>query len=1023
MLFNDLQYVVGEEFENGLIVFSGEKPEGNPKRVKYHCVTGFHIPSLPVSKQAEDSSFMRQLFRRFVAFLRNMRNFSGNVAFGIYTQASPEKSQMGARVNFYLLCRASDRDEILAIEESRDFAERLQANFPRNGLMGLVVPRPAKKEEIEQLLFCDISDQKLQTARILKHTESMTIAGLPADVPAFDIQHPFLSDAGHELWADLIEILSKARARTVLSINLEPVDLSGRVLAIAEQAQQYRKIRELNQRRFEIQQSVAGMAGGSIAGANDPNKLLLEASWYKILRIPDSVFSYIDRGHSCFADLLTWSDQVFSFGISMATEGKFPHDLVDAVRGSLMSLDSQQERSRLGWSRPDFDSQNKSQALNNLRWMDHSNLRKTRGNEIFKYLATAEEASILFHIPVFSPGYQSSAVSLVDSPFMIPPEVLSVDRFKPDEKLISIGNLYQRDQITTLDFKIRLDDLLRPSLLVGAPGSGKSNLALYLLSQFWENHETPFLVLDPSTGHEYRFLLADSKYTQKLKDDLVVFTCGDEVGLPFRFNPFDVPPGMILRAHITRLLSCFKAAYEMWDPLPAIYESALIRLYTSDPYTWNLNDKGGTGKPCPCMSDFAKVIIDELNENVLPDYGDGSEASGILTGASKIRVNGILNSIGHIINVREDCSEYFQKLLRRPVVIELGSVGDTNSIALVMAFLVTQLVGHIEYAYPEREQAGKMHLILIEEAHRMLSAEASGSSSQNQGNTRGKSAEELNTLLAEVRKFRQGIMILDQRPSSLVGGVLDNSDINIMCRLNDRAGFEHLSNVTNLSPEQQKYVRTRFQPGDAVLLDKDSGLPVLIKSENVVDDLRKAYRENFALLRENADRYHLSPLVAEPWSPAQSKKDTETGSNVLGQVIQAPMKTCAFCLPYQKEMQCPYFDEVRLMLTQSAAFEIQIQQWLERVGYESYKHDGSLSVEEHADWKKDLDDMLSQAANIWVNKGVIENDVEGVRYCYFAQTIDRWQHNDLQHSDEVVRWKKQVAGSKLLQYLYQSSSK
>ncbi len=106
--------------------------------------------------------------------------------------------------------------------------------------------------------------------------------------------------------------------------------------------------------------------------------------------------------------------------------------------------------------------------------------------------------------------------------FTIPPEVLSVERFNSDEKLVSVGNLYQRDQITSLDFKIRLDDLRRPSLLVGAPGSGKSNLALYLLSQLWENHETPFLVLDPSTGHEYRYLLADSKYTQKLKDDLIV---------------------------------------------------------------------------------------------------------------------------------------------------------------------------------------------------------------------------------------------------------------------------------------------------------------------------------------------------------------------------------------------------------------------------------------------------------------------------------------------------------------------
>lgn len=877
MLFNDLQYVIGEEFENGQTVFSDKNPAGSPKRVNYHCVTGFRIPSLPVSKQAEESLFMRQVFRRFVAFLRNMHQTGENFAFGLYAQASPEKSQLGAHITFYLLCRASDKDDALALQKARDFAERLQANFPRDGLMGLVVPRPAKKDEIEQLLFCDVSDQNLHAAQILKHTENLIADGLPADVPAFDVQHPFLSDAGHEPWVDLIEILSKARLRTVISINLEPMDLSTDVVKISEHAQQYRKIHELHQRRFEVQQSVAGMAGGSITSMNDPNKLLFEASWYKILRIPDTIFSYIERGYSCFTDLLAWSDQVFGYGISIATEGKFPYDLVDAVRGSLMSLDNQQERSRLGWTRPDFSAKDKTQALNNLRWMEHSDYKKATGHDPFKYLVTAEEASILFHVPVFSPSYQSSAVSLVDSPFTIPPEVLSVDRFNADEKLLTIGKLYQRDQITSVDFKIRLDELRRPSLLVGAPGSGKSNLALSLLSQLWEDHQTPFLVLDPSNGHEYRYLLADSKHTERLKDDLVVFTCGDEDGLPFRFNPFDVPPGITLRAHITRLLSCFKAAYEMWDPLPAIYESALIRLYTSDPYKWGLNDKGGIDKACPCMSEFAKAIIDELEENVLPDYGNGSEASGILTGASKIRVNGILNSIGHIINVKEDGSEYFQRLLRRPVVIELGSVGDTSSIALVMAFLVTQLVGHIEYAYKERENEKTMHLILIEEAHRMLSAESSGSSSQNQGNTRGKSAEELNTLLAEVRKFRQGIMILDQRPSSLVGGVLDNSDINIMCRLNDRMGFEQLSNVTNLNLDQQKYVRTRFQPGDAILLDRNSGFPVLVKSKHVVDEMRKAYNEfyndDIKVIIKLVKNGHMSQLTPFESKPTQSIKE------------------------------------------------------------------------------------------------------------------------------------------------------
>ena len=46
--------------------------------------------------------------------------------------------------------------------------------------------------------------------------------------------------------------------------------------------------------------------------------------------------------------------------------------------------------------------------------------------------------------------------------------------------------------------------------------------------------------------------------------------------------------------------------------------------------------------------------------------------------------------------------------------------------------------------------------MLIEEAHRLLA----GGQTEGAG---GKSSEDLNVLLAEIRKFGQGVMILDQR--------------------------------------------------------------------------------------------------------------------------------------------------------------------------------------------------------------------------------------------------------------------
>jgi hypothetical protein len=195
-------------------------------------------------------------------------------------------------------------------------------------------------------------------------------------------------------------------------------------------------------------------------------------------------------------------------------------------------------------------------------------------------------------------------------------------------------------------------------------------------------------------------------------------------------------------------------------------------------------------------------------------------------------------------------------MLETPAVIEMGALGDPSTLSLVMAFLIIQLAGYIEHAAPPGEKRDKrQHLLLIDEAHRLLSGEISGGGAQ-QGNVRGKSAEEMNAMLAEVRKFGQGVMVLDQRPSSLVGGVLDNALVNIMCRLHDREGFEHLSHVLNLTPEQQQHAHTSLKPGDALMLDAQSGQPVLLRSPNVVDTLSQHHNlvNERDLMRRNAMR-------------------------------------------------------------------------------------------------------------------------------------------------------------------------
>ncbi|HQE91254.1 MAG TPA: DUF87 domain-containing protein [Anaerolineae bacterium] len=817
------------------------------------AVMGFRIPALPVARETTLSpqQQLTQLLRRFVVFTRALHILQPRRAIALHVVAHPERSVLGAEVGVYLLCRVTHPNFSEGLDVTARLAQQVYQLFPTESLFNYDMPTPLTRDELQQVTFQTFPSASVEALELRKYEEETLIyslESLDAQAQKGYIFHPFWADTQLDPWLNLIESLSRLKTPTVISIALEPTALQA-LPGIADRVEKLRMIADYGeQRRSLFFQNIQAQGDTQDRSASQVLALVRVA---RALGLSDFDVARAQRGAYTYQQLLAGQDQLFKMRVTLAAAGALDDALVQAVRAALCFPAADAPDGALGWTRPDAvipaDESQRAAALHNLHWLAHQDWGPSREiSELrhLRHLVTAQEAVGLFHLPVMPQAGQTTALSTADVPFVIPPEVASTTRFKVDEPLISLGYLYQRNRwlgpeevgdANAVPFQVRLSDLEKPSLLVGAPGSGKSNLALYILQQLGELN-VPFLVLDPSTGHEYRYLYA----ADELKDCLLVYTTGDEDGFPFRFNPFAVPPGVTVRAHITRLLSCFKAAYEMWDPLPAIYEAALARVYMQAPFGWALDEKGAlaAGKPFPCLSDFAQAVIAEVEENVLPDYGKGTEAGGILTGASKIRVNGILNSLGRVLNVRQDNPQFFQTLLQQPVVIELGALGDPSSLALVMAFLVTQLVGHIEYAYQERKAHDKPHLLLIDEAHRLLSAEASATTGQNQGNTRGKSAEEMNTMLAEVRKFRQGIMILDQRPSSLVGGVLDNTMINIMCRLNDRGGFEHLSHVLNLSPAQQRYARTRLRAGQTLTLDATSGQPVLLRAPLMVETLR-----------------------------------------------------------------------------------------------------------------------------------------------------------------------------------------
>lgn len=837
--------------------------------MRHYALSGFEIPSLPALSPEErslQSQLVESVLYRFQLYLLELHEGVSGRSVALQFTAHPERSHYLSQVRVYVLCRSVGNSAEEAERDVLTLAQQAAQCFPREGIFHYGQETWLSQPDLQRAFFQDLPERP-QVLEFLKSEEIHQMEGLDNDLLRY-VPHRYWSDRRRDSWLLLIEALANSRSRTAVRIELAPTRLEKGGLEVTTNAQQWFSV-------IDEDMSRKASHGENVRTDGLTTDDMLRAPYVSWAR---SRPKFIQRGKHCYEQLLSHSDRLFGMRVLVASETQPPQSVVGSTRAALVSPPPEEE---LGWKRPDLLGGNPD-SVEGLRWMAQTGVVTSPDlpapfRELsLRHLVTAEEAVSLFHVPVYDRLGQTSALSTADTPFVIPPETLSRSRFREGETRIRVGHLYQRERL--LDpasqgegaqaFWVTTKDLMKPSLLVGAPGSGKTNLAVSLLIQLWKER-VPFLVLDPSTGQEFRFLLGD----RSLRKSMVVYTAGDPRGFPLRFNPFSVPPGVTVRNHASHLLAAFRASMQMWDPLPAIFEGALERLYTGNGQAISMEDRGDLTSPAPTLNDFLSALEMQLQET-LEQYKGSDQSIGVIRGASVVRVQALSKKLGPMLNVPGNGGEFFQRLLERPAVIELGALGDESNIALVMAFLLGQMSGHVEFAYRRMAAEGKRreHLILIEEAHRLL---AGGEGPE------AKSAEDLNTMLAEVRKFGQGIMTLDQRPSSLVGGVLDNAFVKILTRLSDRQGFERLAEELNLDDSQKRFAHTRLKAGDAILLDREAGMPVLVRADNVKDALEdnQLSEEEFVLqIQANAERFDLVP--PDPMSLASSASRAEKTESV-----------------------------------------------------------------------------------------------------------------------------------------------
>ena len=378
--------------------------------------------------------------------------------------------------------------------------------------------------------------------------------------------------------------------------------------------------------------------------------------------------------------------------------------------------------------------------------------------------------------------------------------------------------------------------------VAGVTGSGKTTTCQNILL----DSELPFLVVEPAKT-EYRVL-------KGICPELIVFTPGRQDIAPFYLNPFELIPGEAITSRADMLKATMEASFDMDAAIPQILEAAIYKAYEDKGWnigdnSWNPPDYDEEINPFadgvyafPTLSDFVKAT-----EDIVLSQGFDQRLKDDYLGSIRARLQGLLvGAKGMMLN---NCrSVNFLDLLDKKVVIELEEIKNGTEKSLIMGFILTNLLEALKYKH--RQDPGFQHITLVEEAHRLLSNYAPGDSmNKKQG------VEVFADMLAEVRKYRESLIIVDQIPSKMTPEVLKNTNTKIVHKIFAQDDKDIIGNTMALEKEQKEFL-SNLIPGRAVVFTQglSKAIQVQVTAKTKTTGIPEVTPEEISVL---AKQYYL----------------------------------------------------------------------------------------------------------------------------------------------------------------------
>lgn len=374
--------------------------------------------------------------------------------------------------------------------------------------------------------------------------------------------------------------------------------------------------------------------------------------------------------------------------------------------------------------------------------------------------------------------------------------------------------------------------LNRHAFVCGMTGAGKTNTLFKLL----ETAAVPFLVIEPVKG-EYRALLShyQDMHVYSMKTDTVQ---NEHISI-LRINPFWFPEHTNIAFHIDSIKTIIASAFEMTNAMPNILEQCMYSIYIKA--GWNIvtgkNQYAGT-IPDEFLYPTFVDLLDEI-DHYLDNSKFGSETLGDYRGAMTTRLKSFVNSYkGLLLNTVEH-PDYAQ-ILRGRSVIELEGLADDADKCLVMGTILVQYFEFLKQNFSISDHA-LQHLVVIEEAHRLFKNGGRSTYTPSGGTAAdptGQLVESLSNIMAEIRAFGEGMIIVDQSPSKVAEDVIKNSSTKIIHRVDNENDIKLLQSAL-LIPEDQTSLPS-LEQGEALIRTDGMRRPCKVKIDRSIikDDFK-----------------------------------------------------------------------------------------------------------------------------------------------------------------------------------------